>query len=299
MRKGIPFAALALLSLALSACATTQASPTEPVPLVEGPPVQYVASPYQDALSCVANNLTPEQRNAAFGVGVLTDSTGRISVASDGAFGSFSTQGGSDMLISSLYSGGVRVIETSPAYRQLIDWFLLKGTNGLVGDGQMRTLFDPETQLEREVRDIPIVRGTLRQPEYLVIGSITAMDFIPGEGFEVNVAGIGAGYRQYRIQVRLDLRVVRMPLGTTVGGEVVALVRTTKQIVADETRGQVARFFGNRESSSLVEFNIGRQRREALQYAEGLMIDWAAADLLMQTFDVPTCRPYLELASRT
>jgi len=297
MRRIITFAALAVLSLMLTACASTQPPLTRSVPLTAGPAVQHVTSPYQDALACVATHLTLEQRNAAFGVGALTDSTGRVSVATDGAFGSFSTQGGSDMLSSSLFYGGVRVIETSPAYRQLVDWFLLKGTNGLIGDGQSRTLYDPETQVEREVRDIPIVRGTLRQPEYLVTGSITTTDFIPGEGFEANVAGIGVGHRQYRIQVRMDLRVVRMPLGTTVGGEVVAVVRATKQIVADETVGDVARFFGSSESSSLVEFSIGRQRREALQFAEGLMIDWAAAEALIQTFAVSECRSHLELAS--
>jgi len=99
------------------------------------------------------------------------------------------------------------------------------------------------------------------------------LDFIPGGGFEAQIAGVGPRYRQYRIVVGLDLS-----LTETRTGRIVANVPLQKQIVASEAGFGVGRFFGD----TLVSLDMGTQRREAVSFALRQMLNLATYELLTQ-----------------
>jgi hypothetical protein len=141
----------------------------------------------------------------------------------------------------------------------------------------------------QDVRYIPLIQGTIMPPAVVVLGAITSLDFLPGAGVEVGVKGIGAGYLQHRILVGMEGRMIKMPLGTQVGGEVIATERVTKQVVADEAYAGISRFFG----SALINFNLQSQRREALQYVETEMMRYMAYRLISSAFGVRSCDSHL------
>lgn len=280
------FAAISL-TLFLGACAS---APLEKLPIAHGPSPEIADSPFEAAFACVSESMKRSQRRKTFGVASLRDKTGRVSLSGDAAFGSFSTQGGSDMAISALHRARVTVIDVSPEFREYLDWHLAKEGVGLHGDGIKRTL-DAGTDKESTIRHIPLVKGSLRQANYVVLGSISAFDFMPGDGVRVGVAGVSAGYNRNGVSVRIDLRLVEMPSGDHLGGRSVASVVVQKQILQDGFQVEIDRFFGPIAKPIYVSGLIGGQRRELVQSVEGDMIDLGVAALLAQVFKISHCDP--------
>ena len=235
-------AAVALLSATvLTACASYDYKTD--APLVAGPPVAQITTPYDRAIACLAQfDIEPR----VVSVGAITDETGKQTF-SDGGNGSFITQGAGDIVQTALVQSGTSTVVNRRDPRVII------------------------TELQWGIRQ----SSTLIPSDFFVTGSINTLDFIPGGGIEVNVAGVGPKYRQFRALVGLDLA-----LSDTQTGRVIAVSSIQKQIVADEVGFNVGRFFGE----TLVQIDLGHQQREALQFALRGMLYFATFDLLSQLY---------------
>jgi len=240
------FVRLTAISLAcvvtLTGCATgpSYVPFTDDVPPVEGPPVTDVVTPFDRAISCLDGQI---HQGLTFSVGAILDATGKEQL-SEGGTGKFITQGAGDIVQSALFQAGTTVLNRR----------------------------DPrvmETEARWGVRD---TKGVLPSV-FFITGSINSLDFIPGGGFEAQIAGVGPRYRQYRIVVGLDLS-----LTETRTGRIVANVPLQKQIVASEAGFGVGRFFGD----TLVSLDMGTQRREAVSFALRQMLNLATYELLTQ-----------------
>ena len=232
---------LAVSAAVLAACGT--AAYDQDAPLVQGPPVSTVSTPYDRAIACLAQfDVEP----SIVSVGAITDETGKETF-SDGGNGKFVTQGAGDIVQTAMVQSGVATVVNRRDPRVII------------------------TELQWGIRDT----SNLIPADYFITGSINTLDFIPGGGAEVTVAGVGARYRQFRALVGLDLA-----LSDTATGEVVAVTALKKQIVADEMGANVGRFFG----TTLVNIDLGTQQREAMQFALRGMLYFATFDLLTQLY---------------
>ncbi len=259
--------ASAALVLLLGACASTAAAPiTQDVPLPSGPPISSVTSPYDGVLKCLNTVLTDEQRKTAFGVASFQDSTGKTNYVSESGTGTFSTQGGVNMAITSLAATGVTVIDTSTQFRQQTDWVL----------GKM--LMTPQAN----------PRVSLSYADVTITGAITAFDFMPGAERGVRVAGVGASQSQNRVLVRMDGYATRM-IGVERAGTVIAADKIKKQIVGTEQEGGITSFFGPTGSPVLVDLHAGERNNEPIQYIQGVMIDRLVGRLVADSFGITAC----------
>jgi curli biogenesis system outer membrane secretion channel CsgG len=236
------FAACVILLTVAGGCAGAPgiAEPTKDAKLVQGPPVSDIVTPFDDALSCLKGAVQP---SITFSVGAILDQTGKEQL-SDGGNGKFVTQGAGDIVQSALFRAGTTVLNRR----------------------------DPrimETEVKWGIRDGSQIVST----NFFITGSINSLDFIPGSGFNVDVAGVGAQYRQHRILVGLDLSMTEASTG-----RVVANVPLQKQIFASEAGVGATRFFGN----TLVLADIGGREREALHFALRQMLNLATFELLTQ-----------------
>ncbi len=233
---------LAVATVVLAACTT--APYNQDVALVTGPPITSISTPYDRAIQCLAQF---NVEKSVVSVGAITDETGKETF-SDGGNGKFVTQGAGDIVQTALVQSGIATVVNRRDPRVII------------------------TELQWGIRDA----SQLIPADYFITGSINTLDFIPGAGGEVSVAGIGGKYRQFRAMVGLDLA-----LSNTATGEVVAVSAIKKQIVADEVGINVGRFFG----TTLVQIDLGQQQREAMQFALRGMLYFAAFELLSQLND--------------
>lgn len=245
MRKSL-MTAVSLAAMLASGCTTTAMH--TPVPLVEGPPVQTVSGPYDAAKACIAQ--VPEVKGIRIAVGDIKDTTGKLNIA-EGGTGSFITQGATDMFHSTLAEIGVQLVELSPEYRSTIDWLASKN-----------------------------VKGGIKTAQFIVMGSIPSLDFLPGSVMELSVRGIGPKHRAYQAVGRMDVRLTTLPFGRTAGGVVAASSSVDKQFMAVETEFGVGTFVGGGSGLSYVSFRIGAGKREPMQHAIGFMVDYASVDML-------------------
>lgn len=240
-------AGVLLLGL-LSACAVSRGGISVPLnvnePLVKGPAILDVVTPIDQALACLDGRINKEVLR--FSVGSVIDATGKEQ-AVDGGTGKFITQGAGDIVQSALFIAGATVVNRRDP--RIIDnevkWGLLD-----VKQQALSTFF--------------------------ITGSINSLDFLPGSGFDVQIAGLGPRYRQSRILVGLDLS-----LTETRTGRILANVALQKQVVATEDGFGVGRFFGN----SLVSADVGGKEREALNLVLRQMLNLATFELLTQVMN--------------
>ncbi len=238
-----------LLSAALlclvSACSVTRVGIAVPArvdePLLKGPAVVDVVTPFDRALSCLDGRINREVLR--FSVGSVIDATGKEQVT-DGGSGKFVTQGAGDIVQSALFLAGAAVVNRRDP--RIIDneakWGLLD-----VKQQAVSTFF--------------------------VTGSINSLDFLPGSGFDLQIAGVGPRYRQNRILVGLDLS-----LTETRTGRIVANVPLQKQVLSTEDGFGMGRFFG----STLISMDVGGKEREALNLVLRQMLNLATFELLTQ-----------------
>jgi len=176
-------------------------------PLVDGPPIEDVVTPFDEALACLDGRIMP---GITFAVGQVVDSTGKESYA-DGGSGRFITQGAGDMVQSALFRAGLTVINRRDP-----------------------TISVTETQWGiRDLQEqVPV--------NFYITGSINSLDFIPGGGFSATIAGAGPRFRQNRILIGLDLSMT-----DAFTGRIVANVPLQKQIFSREIGASLGRFFGD------------------------------------------------------
>jgi curli biogenesis system outer membrane secretion channel CsgG len=215
------------------------------MPHTEGPKaVTSIKTPYDELLTCLSRAYKGEK--VSIGVGAVSDETGKFSIG-DAGNGKYITQGAGDIVQSALLQTKiVRVVNRRDP-----------------------RVMDMESQRGRKMQWI----GS----NYHITGSINSLDFLPGGGIEATVMGAGAGYRQHRMLVGMDLS-----LTNTGTSEVIAISSIFKQIVADEMKAGVGRFFG----TTLVGIDLGQQNREAVHFATRNMLKLAVYELLSQLYDV-------------
>ncbi len=186
-----------------------------------------------EQIACISQALTQKERAVPFTVVDFPDKTGRINLnGSPDSFGNFNTQGGADMLVSALTKTGVAVVDSSLAFRTIADYNLLKTNQKLIGNGQNWYANEGPKKLTFDF--MPLTNGMMAQSKIGLLGAITATDFLPGGGTNVNVAGIGGGYNKNGAITRIDLRAVIMPAANEEnGGKVIAATTVTKQILQD------------------------------------------------------------------
>lgn len=217
--------------------------------MVEGPPIEDVVTAFDDALSCLQGKIQP---GITFAVGQIIDATGKETYA-EGGTGKFVTQGAGEMVQSSLFRAGVTVVNR-------------------------RDPNIPVVETQWGIRDL-----SQQMPvNFYISGSINSLDFIPGGGFSVQVAGAGPRYRQNRILIGLDLTMT-----DAFTGRIVASVPLQKQIFSQEVGASMGRFFGE----TLVSLEMGGQEREAVHFAMRQMLSFATFELLGQLMSVSTYAP--------
>lgn len=240
-------AAAALLAL-LSACSVTRGGMAVPrdanETMVKGPAVMDVVTPFDRALGCLDGRINKDALR--FSVGAIVDATGKEQVT-DGGSGKFVTQGAGDIVQSALFLAGATVVNRR----------------------------DPRV-IENEVKWGLLDTKKQEFSTFFITGSINSLDFLPGGGFDVQIAGVGPRYRQSRILVGLDLS-----LTETRSGKIVANVPLQKQVVATEDGFGVGRFFGN----TLISLDIGGKEREALNLVLRQMLNLATFELLTQVMN--------------
>lgn len=244
IRQAAHFLCLASLCL-VSACSVTRVGIAVPArtdePLLKGPAVVDVITPFDRALACLDGRINREALR--FSVGSVIDATGKEQVT-DGGSGKFVTQGAGDIVQSALFLAGAAVVNRR----------------------------DPRI-IDNEVKWGLLDIKQQAVSTFFVTGSINSLDFLPGSGFDLQIAGIGPRLRQNRILVGLDLS-----LTETRTGRIVANVPLQKQVLSTEDGFGMGRFFGN----TLVSMDVGGKEREALNLVLRQMLNLATFELLTQ-----------------
>jgi len=201
-------AALAVCGSLLVGCSVpVQRQLDQNEPLVSGPQIEDVVTPFDSALACLNGRINREVLR--FSVGAILDTTGKEQLSESGT-GKFITQGAGDIVQSALFQAGVTLVNRRDP--RIIDAEAKWGIR------------DTKSQLAST---------------FFITGSINSLDFLPGSGYEIQLGGVGPRSRQHRILVGLDLS-----LTETRTGRVLANVPLQKQIVASEEGFGVGRFFG-------------------------------------------------------
>lgn len=182
-------------------------------------------------------------KNITFAVGAIPDATGKEQF-NEGGTGKFVTQAAGDVVQSALFKTGVSIVNR-------------RDPSIAVNEGQWG------------LRDI----RSLAPANFFVTGSINTLDFLPGGGAYATVGGVGPRYRQNRILVGMDLFMTNAATG-----QVVAAISLNKQIYADELGLMAARV----EGTTVIDFDLGVQRREAINFAMRQMLQLATFELLSQ-----------------
>lgn len=251
-----PITAVAALSAILMTSACSVAPKEKAIPAPPGPPVvSNLVTPFDKALQCLATS-TPsvKRKKMVFGVGEIADLTGKEQLT-DGGSGKFVSQGLGDVLQSALVEAGALVVNRR----------------------DMRVLV-----FDRDRAKLPY--GIVPTTHYFT-GSINRLDFFPGGAMQVGVDGINAGARQYRVMVGMNIA-----LTDTRTGEVQKVESLDKQVVGDEVKAGVGRFFG----SSLVEVGLNSGSREPLQFVGGQMVKLAGYNILSDIWKNHSCDHLLD-----
>ena len=233
--------AVITLSLLMGCSSIEGFSPsTKNMTLPKGPPIEDVVTPFDEALSCIRGKIDP---SISFAVGQVIDATGKESYA-EGGSGKMLSQGAGEMVQTALFRAGVTVVNR-------------------------RDPNIPVVETQWGIRDIKQQTPV----NFYISGSINSLDFIPGGGVEVDIAGIGGKYRQNRILIALDLS-----LTDAFTGRIVANVPLQKQIFTSQDVVGTDRFF----DTTLVSLSAGGMRREAAHFAMRQMLNFATLELLGQ-----------------
>lgn len=198
---------------------------------IGGSPVTQNPTPYSSALQCIGayGRRVSGHAPIRIAVGNILDYTGKT----EGVAGAKITQGASLMAMSAFSKAGAVLIERYDS--SIIDAELIYANNKLIGD---------ESDNYRK-----IAAGSIMGSDYHLLGGITELNYnIGSKGAELSGGNTGVegtkgmfGYRQYVLNVGLDLRLVN-----TRTSQVVDVVSYQKQIIGREVSAGVFAFFDSR-----------------------------------------------------
>ncbi|MDR3546910.1 MAG: hypothetical protein P4M11_01305 [Candidatus Pacebacteria bacterium] len=259
------------------------------VPLLQGPSVEDVHTPYEAALSCLNTVLTAQQKKTVFGIESFVDHTGKVNAVADSGTGALETQGGEEILLAALMKTGVATVNTNDIFIRKMEYAIKKEADA-----------DAEADRMHIPRPFNI---SVRLPDVLIGGGLDSLDNIPGWEMSGGVAGVGGGMRQFRILVTMDAHASRMPglapddpVLPGMAGSNIADVSLSKQVVGYEARAGISSFWGPVNSPTNVQFDWDSQRREALQYEARVMIERLAYQLVANVFHVSSCEAQIQYA---
>ncbi|MDF1585325.1 CsgG/HfaB family protein [Marinimicrococcus flavescens] len=266
---------LVAASMTLAACTAGN------MPLLRGPAVEPALTPQSDALACLAEKAPDPRRKVA--VASVTDRTGKFSVDDGG----YKVSQGPDLMAISAFAktGAVDLVERLDT--KVLEWELNYADKKVLGDGP-RIAVTPQGRQKVAYRGI--MPGELMGSDYYLVGGITSIDYnIGSAGAEVSISGIGGGYREFRLLVGVDLRLVE-----TRTSRIAAVSSLQKQIVGYETQAGIFRFFGD----TLVDVSAGNKVNEPISLGVRAVIERAVFDLVTQVYGLADgdCHELLRLA---
>ncbi len=264
--------------LALAGCAGSQGPKLTELPVPQGPDAEVIDQLAQQPLACLSAVVRRTPRYT-FGVLDVIDKTGAENRVGNDSFGTFMSQGVSDMLVSSLGTIGVTTVELSPSYRAVVDWTSNKGGNATLGMLQAQNATGADGKpLSSSVIRAPV--ANIRTPSIGLIGAITTLDILPGGGVSAGAYGASLGYNKNAALTQLDLRAVEMPGPGRPGGRVIAHVVVRKQIVQDGFHLSLDRYFTIGSQAKLINFEAGLMNREPMKASNRTMVNLAAAEVV-------------------
>jgi curli biogenesis system outer membrane secretion channel CsgG len=272
MRKIIVGAATAAL---LSGCVGKSTA------LLQGPPITEVATPYGAALSCLAKVAGDEPNKPVIAVGAIADRTGKFSLDDGG----YKVSQGPDLMVMSALArtNAVRLVERVDT--RVVEWELKYANDKILGDGP-RTMDTDKGPVEVPYRGIKA--GVLKGSDYYLVGGITSIDYnVFSGGAQIGVSNIGPGFREYRLLLSVDLRLVNSRTS-----EVKQTSTLHKQVVGYEVTAGIFKFFGN----TLIDLNLGAKKDEPVSLAVRAVLERSVFDLVTGLLDTPETAPCQELA---
>lgn len=254
------------------------------LPVAKGPMAQVVDQKTHGPLACISAMKT----RVSFSVLDVLDKTGAENRVGNDSFGTFMSQGTSDMLVSALATMRVPTIEVSPSFRAMVDWYANKTPRSLTPVQTRSTVNGNRDIITNETTSVPTAH--VRTPDIGLVGAITTLDFIPGGHAGLSIAGIGGSRYKNAALASIDLRAVEMPKDGRPGGRTIAHATVYKQIVQDGTNVQLDRYmdFGPK-NVRLVSLELGAQNREPMKDANRAMVNLAAAEVLAQVLKRYEC----------
>lgn len=265
--------------LALTACTAT----TSPGPIIKGPPVFGVGTPYTEALACLGREVAGKPKFFV-GVGNVTDRSGKFSINGDG----YHVSQGPDLMVITALSKSGAVIPVERLDTRPLEWELNLANQKVIGKSER----DDDQSNSDKWRHI--LAGVVRGSDYYIVGAITGIDYNTySGGGEVYIDGIGGGARQWREMVYADIRMVDSRTG-----EIVATGSPYKEMVGIEVQSGIFRFFGN----TLVSFDAGNKANEPTQLGVRAMMERATFDMLHQLYRLPhgdECERVADAVDRT
>ena len=261
-------------ALAASACATSApgsdglyATPTG------GAPVTANATPYSDALVCMAGFARQSGRAAPrIAVGRIADYTGQLSPEG----GTRVTQGASLMAMSAFAKAGANLVERFDTSVSELE--LRYANNQLIADDGA----NPDSPGYRQ-----IYAGTMPGSDYFLVGGITELnanirsngqDLLAGDSVDSSPSGL-ISRRMYVMNVGLDLRLV-----DTRTLEVVDVISYQKQIIGRELSAGLFAFFGD----AVVDVSAGGRSLEPIQLAVRSVVERAVLEFSSALYAVDT-----------
>lgn len=293
---------LVLLALAVSGCKHNDGT-LDALPVTRGPAAQVLDRSAEAPLACLGTQIAqhreaemaklPKERRRPLSFGILDvlDKTGAENRVGNDSFGTFMSQGTSDMLSSTLSTVGVPTIELSVSYRVVVDWLSTKGASP-----KMATIQSVMTRPTPADEKLKLASQTLQAvanvstPDIGLIGAITSFDGTPGGGVAAGFGGVGGNYSKNAVLAVIDLRAVEMPKAGRPGGRQIAHATISKQIVQDGFNLTLDRYlsFGP-NSPRLVNLEAGYMRREPTKFSNREMVELAAAEVLSQIYKYHRC----------
>lgn len=245
-----------IVAIAIMASACGVAPRGTDVQLASGPEVttarsvSSIVTPYDEALACVGR-IVPSDQRFTLAAGDITDGTGKETY-SDGGNGKYVLQTAGDIVQAALVDSGAAVVVN----RRDPGVMILESKFG-------RGMAERNDKINWMMSD------------FHMNGSITRLDFLPGAGVDLNVAGVGPSYRQYRMLVGMKLFTTN-----SINSQVVANSSINKQIVAEEYGLGIGRFFG----TTLVSLDLGGNVREAQHFAMEQMVKLGVYEMLEELY---------------
>jgi curli biogenesis system outer membrane secretion channel CsgG len=250
---------LASTLILMSACKTMPNTEIEHIS-INAP--NFADTPISDALRCLDDSSHSELR---VGVHLITDKTQKYTPEADGAPLPIS---GTEMMITALDKAGIKLVNRHQT--AVVEWELKMAGKKILGDGE-------ETEIDgKTINYRAISKGGMRGSDYFVTGAFNNLDFNTSSGgAELDVGGIGAGYREYEMLIAGDWQVWNTTTTELYWSRTIA-----KRLSGEEFKAGVFRFI----SDDLVDFGAGYESHDPTQWSSRYITEFAAYQLAVSLY---------------